>query len=277
MLRPNNPFTNPPMRRLDEDGNFGPKTKAMVQEFQRLNEVKVDGIVGPVTSYLLMPYITFTAQLAGQGRIRGRSDQAGLKQPLATRQPFTGPARSGTARAKEPVSGGKDEDTAEEKLAFDVGVAPGFKREFKPWFVLKPNGEPEGGKSEATLTVEGTILRDKGIEFGGELEFSRRLAASGGSSWEWEGSLTGTYTNLKTKDGLLSLSPKVEQSIKQGLILGAAVGAEASVQLVNDRLELSVSGKLAGEWDPHNGSAHAGLELSAELKLKWDLTRFIKK
>jgi peptidoglycan hydrolase-like protein with peptidoglycan-binding domain len=55
MLPPNNRFTSSPLRRLLEDGYYGLKTQAMVSEFQRLNQISVDGIVDAVTSYLLFP------------------------------------------------------------------------------------------------------------------------------------------------------------------------------------------------------------------------------
>ena len=71
MLPPNNRITAPPMERLAEDSKFGPKTAAMVMEFQRLNRIDIDGVVGRDTYYLLFPYIAFTAEMAGVGLIRG--------------------------------------------------------------------------------------------------------------------------------------------------------------------------------------------------------------
>ncbi len=38
------------MARLAEDNNFGARTQAMVREFQRLNGITTDGIVGRSTS-----------------------------------------------------------------------------------------------------------------------------------------------------------------------------------------------------------------------------------
>jgi len=307
MLPPNNTFTSPSMKPLVEDGIFGPKTEAMVKEFQRLNGIRVDGIVGPVTSYLLFPYIRFKADLAGQGRIRGTTGQnrtfpgvmpgklmppiiPGLGgSPLSTpfRSPLlpssTGsPAAGGAPKAKEPAAGGdKDEEGEKEGLTFELSVGPGLKHEFKPWFVLKPGDDPEGAKSSATLSVEATILRLKGFEFGSELEFSRQLGARGGSSWEWEGSISGKYTNLKFERGPFSLviSPVAELKVKQGLLFGAgvAVEGEATLELSKDLLELSVGGKVAGEWDPHEGNVQVGAEIAAGLKLKWDVIRTKKK
>ena len=82
MLAPNNKFTVPPLAALAEDGRFGSKTQAMVREFQRLNQITIDGIVGRDTSYLLFPYIEFTADLAG------RRERAGLEHGV--RLPLSG-------------------------------------------------------------------------------------------------------------------------------------------------------------------------------------------
>ena len=296
MLPPNNRFTSPAMKRLVEDGDFGMRTEAMVREFQRLNQVSVDGVVGPITSYLLFPYISFKSQLAGRGLVRGRFAGAGdfpsvmpgklqppnftaLRSQLSRLSPSV--PVSGGSKAKEVAPGAGGEDEERQGLTFEVSAGPGFKHEFQPWFVLKPGDDPEGGKTLATLTVEATVLRFKGLEFGGELEFSRQLGASGGSSWEWEGALTGKYTNLKIEGGPVSLgiSPIVELKVKQGLLFGAAAGGEveAAVELRKDLLELTVGGKIAGEWDPHEGNVEVGGEITAGLKLKWDLVRTVKK
>lgn len=140
--------------------------------------------------------------------------------------------------------------------------------------MLKPTDEPEGAKSEATLAVGATILRHKGFEFGGELEFSRELFARGGSSWEWEGSLRGAYT---FKKGPFGLSPVVDLSVKQNLNLGVGIGAEASLELKKDLLELKVGGKFAMDIDPRVGTTSSGFELGAGLELKFDVTKLGKK
>lgn len=284
MLPPNNRFTSPPMQRLVEDGAFGPKTEAMVKEYQRLNEITVDGIIGPITSYFIFPYIAFTATLAGQGLIKGQravrpEPQFQLTQnrsnlfgsPRVLGAPTVGtptPTPTPPTPTPNPQPQGGDE---KEGLTFELSVGTGAKHAFKPWFVLKPNEEPEGAKSEATLAVGATILRKKGFEFGGELEFSRELFAKGGSSWEWEGSLKGSYTNLKA--GRFGISPVVDLSVKQGLNLGLGVGAEGSIELIEDRLELKVGGKFAMDLDPRTATTTGGFELGAGLELKFDVTR----
>jgi peptidoglycan hydrolase-like protein with peptidoglycan-binding domain len=276
MLPPKNSFTSPPLKRLIEDESFGTKTQAMVREFQRLNQADPDGVVGPITSYLLLPFISFTAQFAGKGRIRGRRgglDQVGGRLPAA-RVSFTGPSRVGAAKAKETVAGN---DTEDEGITVDVSVGSGNGNSFKPWFVLKPNNDSQAPEAEGTIGVDSTVLRLKGFEFGGGLEFSRPLIAPAGDTWQWAGTISGSYTNLKTKDGTLSLSPIVDLSVKQGLLLGAGVGAEASIQLIEDLLQLSVGGKVAAEVDPHDGSLQVGPAVSVGLKFKWEVVRFGKK
>jgi peptidoglycan hydrolase-like protein with peptidoglycan-binding domain len=281
MLPPNNKFTSPPLKRLVEDQNFGTKTDAMVREFQRLNKVTVDGAVGPITSYLILPFISFTATLAGKGRIRGRRDgggQLGVRLP-APRVPFGAPTRFGAAKAKDAPQGGGTADQSdddEEGITVDVSVGSGNGTAFKPWFVLKPNGEAEGSEAEGSISIDSTILRKKGFEFGGGLQISRPLAVQG-AVWQWGGSISGSYTNLKVADGLFSLTPIVDASVKEGLNLGAGIGAEASVNLFDDAFQLTVGGKVAADLDPHEGSLQVGGAISAGMKFKWEVVRFGKK
>jgi peptidoglycan hydrolase-like protein with peptidoglycan-binding domain len=276
MLPPNNRFTSPPLAALVEDGRYGPKTQAMVREFQRLNQITVDGIVGPDTSYLLFPYIQFTAGLAGQGRIRGRLGQSDLVLP--PRPPLRPPTFAVKRRnlTAAPSTAGDADPPEAEGLKFDLEVGIGIKREFTPWFVLKPQNPPEGAVSSSTLSVGATVLRLKGFEFGGELEFSKTLEGKG-DTWTWEASVQGQYTEFKTADGVASFSPIAELSVKRGLVLGAGIGGEASVAIIKDRLELTVGGKVSGEWDPHEGNVKVGGEVTTGLKLKWDLVRFFGK
>jgi hypothetical protein len=276
MLPPNNTFTSPPMQALVVDGRYGPKTQAMVREFQRLNQISVDGVVGQDTSYLLFPFIQFNAAMVGQGRIRGRAGQSDLvlppRPPLRT--PTFGVRRSNLTAAPNAVG---DEDPPEpEGVKIDLEVGAGIKREFTPWFVLKPQDPPEGAVSSATLSVGATVLRVKGLEFGGEFEFSKKLEGRG-DSWTWEAAVQGQYTDIKTPDGVASFTPIAELSVKRGLVLGAGLGGEASVAIRKDVLELTVGAKVSGEWDPHEGNVKVGAELTTGLKLKWDVVRFGKK
>jgi len=257
----------------------------MVREFQRLNQVDPDGVVGPVTSYLLFPFISFTTVLAGKGTIRGTRDASrkALPAPLAARGLLSLPSRfGGGSKAKDAPSDGGGGAPAgdgddDEGITVDLTVGSGNGNSFKPWFVLKPNTENEAPEAEATIAVESTVLRLKGFEFGGSLEISRPLIAPQEQSWQWAGSISGSYTNLKSSDGTFSLTPIVDISVKQGLTLGTGAGAEASVNLLDDKLSLTVGGKIAAELDPHEGSVQVGPAVSVGLKLKWDVVRFGKK
>ena len=282
MLVPGNRITSPPLARLQEDGQYGARTGAMVREFQRLNGVTVDGVVGPITSYLIFPFITFTTQLVGTGTIRGRRDggggQVALRLPVARRIRRVVPVRFGAAKAKDAPSGSDPKDDGgddAEAITVDLSVGSGNGNSFKPWFVLKPSDDTEGPEAEGTISVDSTILRKKGFEFGGGLEFSRQLAGEG-KTWKWAGSISGSYTNIKSNDGTFALSPIVDASVKEGLTLGTGVGLEASVNLLNDFLKLSVGGKVAAEVDPHEGSVQVGPAVSVGLKFKFEALRFGK-
>lgn len=279
MLQPNNQVTRPPMRRIAEDGVFGGKTAAMVREFQRLNQLDQDGVVGPVTSYMLLPFITFEVALSGRGRIGGRRDGQLVSASRFAARPLFTPSRFGLSKAKQSaLIGDADGDggDADEAITVDLTVGSGNGNSFKPWFVLKPNEGKDAPEAEGTIAIESTVLRKKGFEFGGSLEFSRPLIAPTGTTWQWTGSISGSYTNFKTNGDTFSLKPIVDISVKQGLLVGAGIGVEASVQLIDDLLELTVGGKVAVELDPHEGSIQVGPAVSAALKFKWEVLRFGK-
>ena len=167
MLQPNNQITRPPMRRIAEDGVFGGKTAAMVREFQRLNQLDQDGVVGPVTSYMLLPFITFEVALSGRGRIRGRRDGQLVSASRFAARPLFTPSRFGLSKAKQSaLIGDADGDggDADEAITVDLTVGSGNGNSFKPWFVLKPNEGKDAPEAEGTIAIESTVLRKKGFE-----------------------------------------------------------------------------------------------------------------
>lgn len=284
MLPPNNTITRPPKARLTEDGIFGPNTQAMVIEFQRLNTVSPDGIVGPVTMYLLFPYIAFNGTMGGRGPLRGTSRAgSGLRPTLANRLLLAQMAGRLPVLATPrvlAVGDGADGEGEPEGVGIEASVAPGLKREFRPWFVLKPE-EAEEPKSFSTVTVGATILRKAGFEVGGELEFARAFAKGEGTRWAWEGTVSGSYTFLEGGLGPVSakLGPVAEAKVREGLKLGMAGSGEAevSVELIKDRLELSVGGKIGAQWDINEGTVQVGSEVTTALTLKWEVIRFPRK
>ncbi len=267
MLPPINPFTRPALDRLVEDGIFGPKTQAMVKEFQRLNEIQIDGIVGQDTSYLLFPYLTFSAGMRGQGRVIGKQGLSASPQParrLSANPPLlASPVQTGGAKAKGPPSGGGKAEE-EDGFTLNLEISQGIKHDFKPWFVLKPDEEPEGSRANAVVSIEATVLRLKGFEFGGELEFTRPAFAPDGATWRWEGAVKGSYKPPSLElGGFLSISPVAELAVKQGLNLGVGIGAEITVKHPrSDILQLTVGGKITTELDMKAGNLKVGPEVS---------------
>lgn len=282
MTPPNNTLTRPALDALVVDGDFGSRTKAMVVEFQRLNGLVYDGIVGKDTSFLLLPFIAFSGVLRGHGLIVGRGSPNVQVAPsvagLATLAGLTS-GRFPFMSTPGVISITQDPDFVPtpqpEALTLDLTITQGGKREFTPWFVLKPE-EPEGAKAFTTVSVEGTILRKKGFEFGGELEFSRQVVANGERGWEWEATLFGKYQVSKEIGPVtVGLGPIVEASVKAGLKTEVSAGGEAevSISLVKDTLDLAVGGKVAGQWAIQEGNVQAGAEIGAGLKLRWDIVR----
>jgi peptidoglycan hydrolase-like protein with peptidoglycan-binding domain len=74
---------------LDVDGDFGPKTKARVVEFQKANQLKPDGIVGPNTLGKLMEEeaMPFSLVLSPQQPFSLVGAGAGQRLPLGLQPP----------------------------------------------------------------------------------------------------------------------------------------------------------------------------------------------
>ncbi len=286
MLFPNNQITKKRMARLREDGIFGNNTRNMVLEFQRINGIQQDGIVGPITSFLLLPFVSFTAELTGQGRVRGRRGEPELVGAAGRRLSVNRPVRggllavgAGASKAKDSIGDGDDKDDPEdeETIADDISVSEGVKHEFKPWFVLTPE-EPEGPKTSGTVTFEALILRKVGVDFSGVIDFSRKLPSTAGESWVWEGSVTGAYTEGPTIGGILSpLNLSASLKLAQSGAVGAGAGIEATIRLLKDTLELSVGAEISAGFDPHDGTVSVGGEVSGGLRVNTEFFRRRKK
>jgi hypothetical protein len=83
---------------LSPDGDFGPLTRTAVINFQRANQLQVDGIVGPQTRHALFPLIGVTLHAVGRfgGEVptgapavalRGGPSQSGEAPPFAMEDP----------------------------------------------------------------------------------------------------------------------------------------------------------------------------------------------
>jgi len=112
MLPPVNRVTKPPMAPLRPDSIFGPKTEAMVKEFQRLNGIKPDGIVGPITRLHLFPYVEFEANLTGRGQFVPYQPMTVAPRPGAVLRPRS------TAFGLQPVSDEKPKEKDDEPQGF---------------------------------------------------------------------------------------------------------------------------------------------------------------
>lgn len=278
MFSPNKQFQTLHMRPLAEDGDFGPKTDHWVREFQRLSKIKNDGIVGPITSRFLFPYVSFAAVIAN-----GRSSASLLsgalhKVPISLiENPTTSvldmilravPLNSlegdkkvpQVADAENPLKPSPPAPEGEKQgFTFEPSVSPGMKLTLKPWA-----GEPF--EASRVLAVEGTFLRWKDFELGAGFEFGQPLFAVDKAT-SWQGALKATYA--WKKKGPLTLASTAELQLKEGWKAGGSLGllqAELSFDITKKGwMKFVVGGKALIDIDD-KGTLEPGIEGALGLK-----------
>jgi hypothetical protein len=257
MLSPINEITKPPMARLDPDGNFGPKTKAMVKEFQLLNMIKDDGIVGPITRLHLFPYVKFSANLRARGQFLPYVP-TGIMQ------------RQGTPFGFQPVLDDKpkDEPDKPQGFRFELFIAKGVEVKLvrEKGLVVWP---PRFGDAEQTITVGATLLRLGRLEVTGELEASKPLKPKRGDNWEWEGFVKASYEAVSPVGPVSPLSPFI-QITPQSPLPGSA-GIEAKIEILKNILELSIDGQGSLGYDSDKGRVNSGVSVSGGLQFNLDI------
>ncbi len=125
------------LTRLKEDGSFGPKTEAAVQEFQRHCGLPVDGIVGPATWDFLFPTTLYTIKqkrrvltledLGIAPRHKPRYSLGFSDPPEDPNKPCPVKPPSGSTPAPTPsaTGGGGGDDKAGLKVEVQTGVQTG--------------------------------------------------------------------------------------------------------------------------------------------------------
>lgn len=252
MLFPVNQLSKPRLARLTPDGDFGPHTVAMVREFQRLNRIRVDGIVGPQTRLHLFPYLSFSATMGARGRFQPDFVSRGATPRLGF-------------QIGDPVGEEPKDDPEPQGLVFELSIERGAELKLKnPW-------PPRFGDAEQKLTIGATILRFGRHEISGELEGSKPLTPKAGDSFEWQGQVKYKYEAISPIGPISPLSPFVEV-VPQSLQAG--IGIEASIEIFKDILKLNIDGKGAGGYDVKAGKGKA--EVTVEGALEFNLDIFFK-
>jgi hypothetical protein len=250
MVGPHNTFTRPPLPLLVVDGIFGPKTKAMVQAFQTINQIKADGIAGPVTRLHLFPYLKVDGALAG----RGTFDEGRTSAPSQRAR------RPTSSLAFQLTGAGEPKDEPSGPFVFELQVGRGIEVPIRrPW-------PPSFGPADQTVSIEATILRIPKLELSGELQASKPLTPKSTDAWSWEGSVKVSYEPLPKLGPITPLSPFFQLSTSA---LPVAAGVETKLEILNDLLELEVETKVMG-YDFGEGEVKAG-SISGSLKFNLDI------
>ena len=257
MLPPYNKITKPAKKPLVPDGEFGPKTDDMVREFQRLNRLQIDGVVGPVTRLHLFPWVETEGTLRGKGEF---GIPVGFPRGAVARRGLTG-----DLVADGDKKDGDDED--QQGFQFSPFVAAGTEFTLtKPW-------PPGSGSAQQTMTFGGVLLRVGKLELSGELERSKALQPKRGDKWEWEGIVKLVYKAVPKVGPVSPLSPFVQVGVPSKFPLSVGIGAEVDI-FGKDVLKFTVDGEAAFTYDTKDddgGKLRAAARVNFGLEFNLDI------
>jgi hypothetical protein len=202
-------------------GIFGPKTHVRVLEFQMLNRLDVDGVVGPQT---LDPLLDFR-QVDVSGTFQPTEQNPAKQSTVKPRKPFLPIEAASPAKAKDPPVSQTNPGT----VTTQVQVQAGSQVSANPWFV-----------SPLVLTGQFNILAqndgrpDFMISLGGQLAWNLGNEAG---HWTAQGFVQmGPNGLLKVANGHLDLlNPFVQVMLQkndgQVPTAGLALGNQVNVGL----------------------------------------------
>jgi hypothetical protein len=272
-------------QRLAEDGIFGPLTQAAVQEFQRLNKLQPDSIVGPRTRAALFPLVSYACHISAS-RAAGSSGQPGSVPgggaPPTFQPPKLTPLKLPSLNL--PVPSLLSPTPAGFHLD-NVQVQAGEQHTFSPFLQLHP---PSPNPADALiLTVQGVFLRssdDRHLEITPGLQLGVPLSASAsdGSNWSLQYFTQFTAADLFWHFGRLHLvSPFAQITFQHGLgspahpTLGVGLfPVNITYELIRNRRGdpvLSLFGQAGevGTWDLSTGHFETGLSAAGGLQLQF--------
>ena len=196
MFPPHNNYSVP-TEALKVDRFFGPKTEARIKEFQRLRNIKDDGIIGPVTKWHLFPFILYRghANASARKEIRLKRDAYAPKLAMAARAggllaqvgnpmkpvPNLFPPIPPIGPKQTPGSGGGGLTLPQ---FVSVDLLAGQKLQLAP---LPPLGAEDARIRSLFFEFSFTMVRHEHWEVALNLELSRKMPNRANDRWEVDG------------------------------------------------------------------------------------------
>jgi hypothetical protein len=246
---------------LLSDGKFGQNTQAAVIDFQKRNQLKPDGIVGPRTRSVLYPLVATTINMVGT---KGRDGGALVRLPdFNPRQASLNDFR--VPRAPLGIKGSALSPPPGPQLKLDsFQLNPGGQVSF-----VNLGQSPQASFSLGLQSVfkrgedDGRLELALGVQLGSPLF----LRASDGSAWTFSWFSNFTWVDPLGKAGLFHLWSPFATLGGQGDGKQVSVGAgvfpiNLSLDVIPDRLNISVNSGVAGTFGLRDNAFTWGVQTS---------------
>ena len=240
---------------LVPDAIFGSKTREAVLLFQKLNQIAVDGIVGPETRSVLLSARSISSQVA-----------------MTTNDDITGSLRPVAQRANVRKGGGQMNRLLSSPflLASNNDALPPVTQQAPPPAVVETTVVVQTGQqvninpwffSPFVATVQGNILLKQdgrapflispGVQF-----FVNQVGAPSGR-WSGQAFVQMGPTGLLKTGNFDLLNPFVQANASGPAGAGFAIGNQASYNLLGDKLTLFINAQAVSTTDLSTGLTSA--------------------
>jgi peptidoglycan hydrolase-like protein with peptidoglycan-binding domain len=251
-----------PRPRLRIDGIFGQKTDSRVKEFQQVNRLNTDGIVGPSTRRALLDVRTVTSGATLRPTNQGSGSRVSSSSPSLL--PPSPQVQLPTPRLLQPNQPRQAADPpAPPPPAFAITIQAGSQVALNPWFF-----SPLVVTAQIDILLKNDGRRPFTLSVGGQKAFnSDILNGSPPGAWTGQGFIQlGPNIGIgKVSDSLDLLNPFVQIFIaNQPFSLGLALGNQSSWTFARskdkdgkdvDTLSLILNGQVVTAVDLTNGKA----------------------
>ena len=265
-----------PLIPLAPDGQFGRLTDARLRQFQTVNQIHVDGIVGPQTRSLL--YATITMRLntrvsLGKGQPIAVAARAARSGAFGGRVLLASAGDSLPAGAFPTASPSPSAPPTPSLHLDNIQIQAGGQRTFTPWI-----GPSSPSFDSLLVSAQATFLKVSDgphleLALGGQFAVSPKLSDG---KYNAQGFFQITGADLIAPGRFHLLSPFAQVSFQSNFFpfgsptVGLTAGNQLSFDIIKDRWMFFVQGALAANLSLNDGTASVSPQVIGGMTWQFD-------